>query len=34
MADANSLAEVLEKLTTFLTSKADGLTSGGIVPQG
>jgi hypothetical protein len=34
MADAKSLAEALEKLTTFLTSKVDGSTSGAIVPQG
>jgi hypothetical protein len=33
MADANSLAEALEKLTTFFASKADGPTSGAIVPQ-
>jgi hypothetical protein len=28
MADAKSLAEALEKLTTFLTSKVDSSTSG------
>uniref|UniRef100_A0ACD5WZJ0 Uncharacterized protein n=1 Tax=Avena sativa TaxID=4498 RepID=A0ACD5WZJ0_AVESA len=33
MADAKSLDEALEKLTTFLASKADGPTSGAIVPQ-
>jgi hypothetical protein len=33
MTDAKSLAEALEKLTTFLASKADGPTSRATVPQ-
>jgi hypothetical protein len=33
MANAKSLAEALEKLTTFLASKADGPTSRNTVPQ-
>jgi hypothetical protein len=34
MADAKSLAKALEKLTAFLTFKADGSTSEAVVPQG
>jgi hypothetical protein len=33
MVDAKSLDEALEKITTFLASKADGPTSGATVPQ-
>jgi hypothetical protein len=33
MLDAKSLAEALEKPTMFLTSKADGSTTGVVVPQ-
>ena len=33
MSDQKSLAEALEKLTMFLTSKTDGSDSGAIVPR-
>jgi hypothetical protein len=34
MVDAKSLPEGLENLTTFLTAKEDGSTSGVVVNQG